>query len=57
MPDRVHCRGTDAVFCEEVIEFCEMAFFLVVHVFHQGAEMGMGFDNWRSLRGVDEGSG
>ena len=42
------------MFCEEVVESFEVAGFLVVHVFHQGSEMGVCFYYWWGLGRVDE---
>ena len=41
------------MFGEEGVEGGEVSGFLVVHVFHQGAEVGVGFYERGRLRGVD----
>ena len=45
------------MFGEEGVERGEVSGFLVVHVFHEGAEVWVGGDEGWSLGGVDEGSG
>lgn len=45
------------MFCEECGEGGEVAGFLGVHVVHEGAEMGVGFEYRWGLGGVDQGGG
>lgn len=45
------------MFGKEGVEGGEVAGFLVIHVFHEGAEVGVGAGDWGCLGGVDEGCG
>ena len=42
--------------CKKRVECREMPRFLVVHVFHEGSEMRVGFHEGRCLRSIDKGS-
>lgn len=44
------------MFGKKFIEGLEVAGFLIVHVFHQWAEVRVSFDNGRRLGRVDQGS-
>lgn len=57
MPHRIHGGRPDAVFGDEFVEGREVTVFLIVHVFHQWAQVRVGFDDWRCLGGVDEDGG
>lgn len=57
MPHGVHGGGADAVLGEDGVEVVEVAEFLVVHVLHEGFEVGVGAEEGGRLSGVDEDGG
>lgn len=42
---------------EQLIEGLEVSRFLVIHMLHQGAQVGVRSHDWRRLRRVDQGGG
>lgn len=42
---------------QQVVEGGEVSGFLVVHVLHEGPQVGVGFDDRGRLRRVDQGGG